>query len=275
MSNATLLTIGYSTLATRAHNISLTGIGPDIEVLLCIQGGFPSWNTELARARLVPVPGIGVAKSRNASIDEASGRYLLFCDDDVVVNLPGVFQGIRHLQQTGHALALGQGVNPTGSMRKKYPLSVTRLTRFNSAKAATYEMLIDLAQVRAKGLRFDERFGAGADLHLGDEYIFITDLLRAGLCADAVPVIFGTHPHVSSGCQWGRTDSDHARAVTLNHVFGPWAFWARIGFGLKNRANLGDWRAFLTFITDDAQPPVAEPSTSVLSLPWRAADGAR
>ncbi len=258
MSDATLLTIGYSTLASRAHNISLAGIDPDVEVLVCVQGGSPSGDTELARARIVLVPGTGVATSRNASIKHASGRYLLFCDDDVAVNLPGVAEGIRHLQQTGHALALGQGVDLSGSMRKKYPLSVTRLTRFNSAKAATYEMLIDLSQVRAKGVRFDVRFGASADLHLGDEYVFIADLLRAGLSGDAVPVIFGTHPQVSSGSQWGSAKDSHARAVALNRVFGRWAFWARMAFGLKHHANLGGWRAFMTFITDGAQPPVAE-----------------
>lgn len=257
MPDTTLLTIGYSTLADRAPNISLTGIDPDIEVLVCVQGGSPSGAAELTRARIVSVPGTGVAKSRNAAIDHASGRYLLFCDDDVVVNIPGVTEGIRHLQRTGHALALGRATDPSGSVRKKYPSSVTPLTRFNSAKAATYEMLIDLSQIRARGVRFDVRFGAGADLHLADEYIFIADLLRAGLCGDAIPVIFGMHPEVSSGSRWGSPEDRHARAVAINRVFGRWGFWARVAFGMKNRAKFGDWREFLRFITDGAQPPVA------------------
>lgn len=258
MSDTASLTIAYSTLVTRAHNISLAGIDPDIEVLVCVQGGLPSADSELERASVVPVPGTGVANSRNASIEHASGRYLLFCDDDVAVNLAGVAAGVRHLQRTGHALALGQAVDPSGSMRKKYPRSVQPLTRFNSAKAATYEMLIDLSQVRAKELRFDVRFGAGTDLHLGDEYIFIVDLLRAGLAGDAIPVIFGTHPQLSSGSRWGSVQDSHARAVALNRVFGRWAFCARIAFGLKNRANFDGWRAFMTFLADGAQPPVAE-----------------
>jgi hypothetical protein len=260
VSDATLLTIGYSTKATRVHNISVAGIDPQVEVLVCVQDGSPSADPELARARIIPLSGTGVARSRNAAIKYASGRYLLFCDDDVVVNLPGVIEGIRHLQKTGHGLALGQGVDPSGSMRKKYPQSVKSLTRFNSAKAATYELLIDLPQVRATGVRFDVRFGAGTDLHLGDEYIFVADLLRAGLSGDAVPTIFGMHPQVSSGAIWGSAEDSHARAVALNRVFGRWALWARMAFGLKNRANLGDWRALMTFITDNAQPPVAESS---------------
>jgi glycosyl transferase family 2 len=271
MSDSPLLTIAYSTLAARMRHISLAGIAPDLEVLVCVQGGSPSYEGELSRARFVLVPGTGVAKSRNASIDHARGRYLLFCDDDVTVNLPGVVEGIHHLQRTGHALALGQGTDPTGLMRKKYPRFVTPLTAFNSAKAATYEMLIDLDQVRSKGIRFDMRFGAGTDLHLGDEYIFIVDLLRAGLGCDAVPLVFGMHPVVSSGSQWGSPRDSHARAVALNRVFGRWALVARMAFGLKNRSKFSDWRALMTFIADGTRPPGAEP---VAQWPAAVAPGA-
>jgi hypothetical protein len=271
MPNRSLLTIAYSTLAARARNISLAGIPPEVEILVCVQNGPLSCDGELSRARIIPVPGTGVAKSRNASIECARGRYLLFGDDDWEVNLPGVVEGIRHLERTGHALALGQARDPSGAKRKRYPQRVTPLTPFNSAKAATYEMLVDLSQVRSAGARFDMRFGAGTNLHLGDEYIFIADLLRAGLSCDAVPMVFGTHPRVSSGSRWGSPADSHARAVALNRVFGRWAFLGRTAFGLKNRANLGDWRALMTFITDNTQPPVEE----VLAWPAAASRAAR
>jgi hypothetical protein len=263
MTDAPLLTIAYSTLATRAHHISPPASAPDVDILVCVQGGSPTDADELAGARIVPVPGAGVAKSRNASIEHARGRYLLFCDDDVTVYLPGVVEGVRYLQLTGHALALGQGMDPSGALRKKYPRFVTPLTTLNSAKAATYEMLIDVSQVRAMDVRFDTRFGAGTDLHLGDEYIFIADLLRAGLRCDAVPLIFGTHPLLSSGARWGSAADSHARAVALNRVFGRWAPLARMAFGVKNYTKFGDWRTLLTFLADGSPPPAAEPA------PWR------
>jgi hypothetical protein len=250
-----LLTIAYATLASRLHNISLEGNDPTVEVLVCVQGGPLPSKPDLVGARVIYVAGSGVAWSRNASIDHATARYLLFCDDDVTVNLTGVMEGIRHLQQSGHALVLGQGVDPSGSSRKKYPLVVTPLTRFNSAKAATYEMLVDLDQVRSSGVRFDVRFGAGTDLYLGDEYIFITDLLRGCFTGAAVPLVFGTHPQISSGSRWGSAADSHARAVALNRVFGRWALWPRIAFALKNRTNLGDWRAIMAFAANTAQPP--------------------
>jgi hypothetical protein len=242
-----LLTVAYSTMVDRVHRLSIEVLEPDTDVLICLQGGEIPPDLPLAGARIVESLGRGVARSRNLSIDHALGRYLLFCDDDVTVLPAGVARGIRHLQRTGHAIALGQGLSPTGAPRKNYPSKVTRLTLFNSAKAATYEMLVDVEQIRAHGLRFDESFGAGERHYLGDEYIFISDLLRAGLRGDAVPLAFGIHPHDSSGSRWGTHDGA-ARAAVINRVFGRLAPTVRLAFALKHRVRLGGWRQLARFV---------------------------
>lgn len=247
------LTIGYSSLAHRVGDIHLPELDGDTEVVVCVQGG-DSATTPPPGARLVAVPGTGVARSRNATIDAAVGRYLLFCDDDVEVDLPGVIAGIGHLEATGKAMVLGRGIDPSGRPRKAYPARVTSLTRLNSAKAATYEMLVDVDQVRAAGLRFDERFGAGATLYLGDEYIFVADLLAAGLSGDAIPVVFATHPVASSGSRWGSTEDAHVRAVAVNRVFGRTALVPRVAFAVKNRRSLGGWRRAVAFATNGTRP---------------------
>lgn len=257
MSDFPLLTVGYSCLADRVHDLRLPKVGGDVEILIAVQGG--SAPTYPHPIRTLVVDGLGVAKSRNAVIDAAAGEYLLFCDDDVKVNLPGVLAGVRHLQASRHAMVLGRGVDCTGRLRKSYAAGGSRLTRFNSAKAATYEILIDLAQVRRAGIRFDERFGAGAELHLADEYIFITDLLAAGLTGEAIPEVFGMHPGTSSGERWGTDRDAHVRAVALNRVFGRAALMARLLFALKQTARLGDWRRVLCFVTDKGQPPALPP----------------
>ena len=253
MSNIPLLTVGYSCLADRAHDLRLPPVCDGVEIVVAIQGGPP--RTFPSRIRTFAVEGLGVAKSRNAVIDAAAGKYLLFCDDDVDVNLPGVLSGVRHLQASRHAIVLGRGVDATGRLRKSYPSGVSRLTRFNSAKAATYEMLIDVAQIRRAGIRFDERFGAGAELHLADEYIFISDLLAASLTGAAIPEIFGMHPGTSSGERWGSDHDAHVRAVALNRVFGRAAPIARLLFALRQAARLGGWRRVRSFVTDNGRPP--------------------
>ena len=249
-----LLTIGYSCLADRVGQISLPDERDVVEFVVCVQGG-DATTAVPASARMVSVDHLGVARSRNAAIDAANGRYLLFCDDDVTVDLDGVIAGVRWLEQTGHALALGEAVDETGRPRKVYPTEPTRLTRFNTARTATYEMLIDVAQIRAAGLRFDERFGAGAPLYLADEYIFITDLLHAGLTGQAIGEVFGMHPSDSSGHRWHGPDDAHARAVALNRVFGRTAPLARTGFALRHLRDLGNAREVVRFIANGTQPP--------------------
>lgn len=247
------LTIGYSALGRRATGIHFPA-DDRVDLLVCVQGAAGQDLGLGPRIRRVDVPGTGVARSRNAAIDNAERRYLLFCDDDVIVDLEGVRAGIEELRRTGKALVLGRGADPTGALRKRYPTSVRPLTLLNSAKAATYEMLVDVEQVRAAGVRFDERFGAGVPLHLGDEYIFVADLLRAGLGADAVPFVFGVHPVVSSGSTWGTRADIHARAVALNRVFGAFAPAVRIAFAAKHARRLGLGGA-LRLVGDSGRPP--------------------
>lgn len=255
------LTIGYSTLYTRAHSIVFPADGAGAEILVCVQGGDSTTLEYPPGIRRIDVPGRGVARSRNAVLDNATRRYALFCDDDVDVDLRGVLEGVRHLERTGRALALGRGTDPQGRLRKRYPSKVTRLTRMNSAKAATYEMLVDVEQVQAAGLRFDERFGAGVDdLHLGDEFIFIADLLDAGLRADAVPLVFGVHPATSSGSVWGGERDGHARAAAINRVFGRWARPARLAFGAKHLRELGGVAGLARFVGNGVRPGASRPS---------------
>lgn len=261
------LTIAYSSLAERVPGIAAPEVD-GVEILLCVQGlehGGPSLVPP-AVDRVVAVDGRGVARSRNAAIDAASCRYLLFCDDDVEVQVDDVLAAVAYLRRTGAAIALGRGMDPQGRLRKRYrsdrpaPLSL-----LNSAKAATYEMLVDVEQVRAAGVRFDERFGAGVETYLGDEYVFIADLLRAGLRGDTLPFVFGIHPEVSSGSRWGGRDL-HVRAVVINHVFGPLAPTARLVFGLRRRAQIGSVTAFARFVANrttiaEHEVPVSQQAT--------------
>ena len=123
----------------------------------------------------------GVAKSRNLVLDSTTTEYLLFADDDVEFDWAGILEGVALLDaDPGADMLLAAARDEHGRLRKAYPSSVVPLSVRNSGKAATYEMLVRVPAVRARGIRFDERFGAGAVNYLGDEYIFCADLLRAG-----------------------------------------------------------------------------------------------
>jgi glycosyltransferase involved in cell wall biosynthesis len=241
------LTFGYSTLANRLSNIQLPDLTnhPDWDVLITVQSGTKEapTATELAKAprvknvELLSYPGSGVTKLRNQVLKNARGKYVVFSDDDITFNQDGLEEGIAYLEQTGAGLLLGQAVDEEGKLRKAYPSKAHRLTKFNSAKAATYEMIVDLEQVRAAGVLFDENFGAGAEItYLGDEYIFICDLLSAGVRCNFAPIVLASHPTDSSGSGWGTQRDRIARARIFDRAFKgnrTLPFMARVAFGLR------------------------------------------
>ena len=254
---STKLTIGYSTLSDRLHNITPPAERPDWETVVVVQNpsktpwkpsDFPKLR-DRGDVSFEELDSVGVAKSRTRAIWLAGSEYLVFADDDIVFSESGLDEAISYLDQNPKlSLLLAQAQDPSGKLRKRYPKGVAKLNLFNSARAATYEMIIRVDAVRQFGVVFDEHFGAGSENYLGDEYIFIADLLRAGGKAEFAPITIATHPEDSSGSGWG-TDRDRiARAKVFTRVFGPLAPFVRFAFRMRRLKELGGFAKLLRFV---------------------------
>ena len=193
MSSSLPLTIGYSSLANRAKNITFL---TSVNSLVIVQN--PDGTTTPTFAgdvKVLELQSLGVAKSRNAAILNTNTEYLIFGDDDIEFSESGIAAAINLLNTNPNiSILLMQAVDETGKLRKSYPSKGHDLKLTNSAKAATYEMMIRVSDIKAAGIKFDENFGAGATNYLGDEYIFIADALRAGLKGRFEPIVVATHP---------------------------------------------------------------------------------
>lgn len=251
------LTFGYSTLSSRLANIQLPDLSnhPDWTVLITVQSGEtsePDTSAAPSNTKVLGFSGRGVTKLRNAVIKNSETDYLIFADDDITFNLANIELGIQHMKKTGIGLLLGQATDETGKLRKNYPTKITQLNKINSAKAATYEMLVDLKQIKASGVLFDENFGAGAETtYLGDEYIFICDLVSAGVKCEFVPITLALHPKDSSGSGWGTDHDRKARALIFDRAFKgnrTLPYLARLGFGLRKIGKELSFRNYLKFI---------------------------
>lgn len=251
------LTLGYSTLAERVATLVDPPSNPDWETMLVVQNPNQiDWRgqrfNELVSSknfRHHELPSKGVAKSRNQAIDLAQGEYLIFSDDDITFNEFGLRQAIEFLDAHPEvSLLLGQATDESGALRKRYPTTVEKLGSLNSARAATYEMIIRVSDIRKLGVRFDEDFGAGAKNYLGDEYIFVVDLIRAGGKAVFAPITLAQHPTESSGSRWGSAQDRRARAVIFTRVFGVFAPFVRLPFGIRRRRELGTLKNLFLFV---------------------------
>jgi glycosyltransferase involved in cell wall biosynthesis len=222
MSERPKLTIAYSTLPGRIKGITYPERREDREILVLVQNiEESSYVFSEPSAKLVELKNKGVAKSRNAALDRASGEYLLFGDDDMNFIESGIDEAIAYFVANPEcAILLAQAVDESGALRKNYPNEITPLKLTNSARAATYEMLVRVDALKEKKIRFDEEFGAGAINYLGDEYILIADALRAGLTGVHLPVKLAIHPKDSSGSRWGSESDLLARSKVFTRVFG-------------------------------------------------------
>ncbi len=241
------LTIGYSTLAERVSNIQFPS--SEYKYLVLVQNPNQVSFAAPAGAQLIDVPGKGVAKSRNQAINNTKTELLIFGDDDVEFHPAELAKAIKKFEENPDlVMLLLAAKDETGKARKHYPASDNRLTLLNSARAATYEMMIRVDAVKQLEVKFDERFGAGAELYLGDEYIFISDLIKAGARCEFSPIFVATHPSDSSGERWG-TDTDRiARAAVFDRVFGNNAPFVRLAFGLRRLRMLGGFKQLLLFV---------------------------
>ena len=251
-----LLTIGYSVLGERARAIRFPPRHPDVEVLVVVQGvvdgQVPAGSPQREDVRYEVLDSLGVTKSRNAVLDGARGRYVLFADDDIVFQEEGLRSVLGELEADPDlALVLATAVDEGGRLRKRYPSRSVRLTRWNSGKAATYEMMLRREAFAAAGIRFDERFGAGApELYLGDEYILIADAVAAGLSCRFFPYVIAVHPETSSGSGFGTARDARARAAVFTRVFGRTAPVARLAFVARSPRRFGSVGLTARFVAD-------------------------
>jgi GT2 family glycosyltransferase len=172
--------------------------------------------------RYVHEPRPGIAAARNRALDEAASYDLLvFIDDDEWPNPTW----LESLLEVHHRTASAAVVGPVISEYAAQPDPWIKAGRFFDRRrlpsgtqidvAATNNLLLDLRQVRAFGLRFDEEFGLSG----GSDTLFTRELHRRGgklvwcdeaIVIDQVPMERLTRRWVllralRSGNSWSRT----------------------------------------------------------------------
>lgn len=148
------------------------------------------------RITYAPEPRPGISSARNRLLDEAQGADVLVLLDDDETPHPGwlVHMLSTYIDQAADAVcgpvhAVFEGGEDPWVAAGEYYLGQRREGLATGAvlrRAATNNLLLDMAVVRRLGLRFDERFG----LTGGEDSLFTGQLTAAGgrivFCAEAV-----------------------------------------------------------------------------------------
>jgi glycosyltransferase involved in cell wall biosynthesis len=232
------LTVAISTMADRLGQVELPPMCPGIDYLVLVQGGPVGAYRARADLTLVELNTQGLSHSRNAALDLAQTEFVLFADDDVTLNRAGMLALV-------HAMRDEPDMDFAAGWRaERKPASPGRraVGRFNAGRICAPELMVRRTAFRRAGVRFDPRFGLGAANGLGEEYVFVTDALKAGLRGVSLPIVTGSHPAQSTGENWRDPRLLAARQAMLARVFGIGAIAVRAGYAWRHRARLGSAR---------------------------------
>lgn len=237
-------TQGPVTLAVSTIGARVLGIDPTppagVRRLVIVQSPAPEADAHLARIKaqgseVIVLEGRGVAKSRNAALRAVQGGILLFGDDDVALN-PQAPAALATIFGSNPDMALycGRLCDETGHPHKTYGRVDAPMRLWNIGKIGTPELAVRIEAVRAKGLFFDESFGAGTPQPFGEEFIFAADALRAGLQGLHGDLVIGQHPRESSGLRRDAAAEAVRRAV-FRRALGLWGHLGWVAYRARHR----------------------------------------
>ncbi|MCG7625979.1 glycosyltransferase family 2 protein [Epibacterium sp. Ofav1-8] len=250
------VTVAISTLGAGVARIRLPKPQPDIDYLILLQapqdapaGAEETLQTGRGDVSILARPDRGLSNSRNAGLEQAQGDLVLFSDDDVVLKVEGILT-LRDQFARDPDLVLAAGWR---AERLPKTASVKKLTCFNSGRICAPEFMVHKKKTLALDVRFDLEFGLGAHYGVGEDYVFVTDILRAGGVGCTVPVVIGAHPHTSTGDDWSDPALLAARQAVIGRVFGIWAGPIRFAYGLRHRRRFANGVEVWRFILSDAR----------------------
>jgi len=149
--------------------------------------------------RVSQIFGKGVTKSRNNTLRLARGDIGLFADDDVTYRKT-YFETLKRVFEHNPDLDVALFKIETGPNQPEYKKYPEKIFQYNKAPSVgTVEIGFRIKKVKEKGIRFDERFGAGQPLLIGsDERLFIQDCIDSGLKVKFFPEYIVSHPFEST-----------------------------------------------------------------------------
>lgn len=193
--------------------------------------------------------GKGVARNRNNTLQFiAPSAICLILDDDVVLCEDAFETVLKSFDENPSAEFMSFKIlDLGGNDYKVYPKEKQWHTLRTLTGIGTTEMAFKSDLILDHHIRFDERFGPGAEKYpLGEDFIFAMDLYHLKSKMLFVPIPIVKHPAESTGM---RLESKiiFARGAMFARVFGWKAFVVNILFSMKKYLTYRHKMSFFTY----------------------------
>lgn len=169
----------------------------------------------------------GLSRNRNLSIAAATASYCLISDDDLDYFADSLARIIEIFDKNpGLDIAT---FKYSGADTKRYPDHSFNLSKPPKGYyVSSVEIAFRRTAVIETGIKFNERFGIGAEFPAGEEDIWIHDMLKRKLKGNFFPITIACHPGETTGI---RLASDPDIIRTKGAVFvriHPWSWPLRM-----------------------------------------------
>lgn len=194
----------------------------------------------------------GLSKSRNMALQNAKGELCVIADDDIQYKDDFQEKILRVFNENPDTAIAGfRVVNPEGTLFKKYPKArLINPDTLQLLSIMSVEMVLNKTVIHDE-IKFDERFGLGAQFTMGEEGVFIFGLLNRGFKIIMEPEVLLQHPKEHTNLKISVSEKYYVQGAFIYKIFHKnyfmWLF-VKIFFDLKQgKIKFGDiktaWRA--------------------------------
>ena len=171
---------------------------PAVLVNQCDKDGEEELSVNGCTVRVVSQTGRGVGLSRNTALENAREEYVLFSDDDIVYDAGYAEKVTKAFEENTDADLLLFNVRVCEERRTYWIESKKKIGRMNCGRYPAYSIAAKREALVRAGVKYSLLFGGGAKFSNGEDSLFLTDCLRAGLKIYAVPVEIGEETYRES-----------------------------------------------------------------------------
>lgn len=182
----------------------------------------------------------GLSNSRNLALKNASKELVILTDDDVVFQ-PGFEDCLLKAFNSNptHDGFRFQFLNGKGNLAKKYPKQFEdALSDLEILNSSSVELVFKRKSIVDSKVQFDINFGIGAQFPMGEEAVFVADVIKKGLKIGFIPEILVAHSHPSTGHKMDIYSLYFIQSAVFYRIFPKmYLFWVllKMLFDLKHR----------------------------------------
>ncbi|MBN2835138.1 MAG: glycosyltransferase family 2 protein [Candidatus Delongbacteria bacterium] len=215
----------------------------------CTKIDIPDIRSEYKNIKVISVNEKGLSRSRNLALKNATGDILVIADDDVTYEKDVVNKIKSAYEQLIDADIITFRVKVDDSkMFKNYPKTIVKHNYRTINKISSIE--ISFKRNKVEGVVFDNFFGLGSEFPMGEENIFLHDLLKKGKMMWYHPSTIVCHEEITSGIQADAKQYYETKGAVYYRMFSILFIIANIIFLIRHKEihrkkNISFFNAFL------------------------------